>query len=250
MSENLVELIELQAIDSLIIELAGRIGAIPRKIETFRIPMQEAHAAFEKFKASSETFTKKKKDRERELDDIQDKITKLKSRSSDIKTNKEYDAHLREIEGFEKRIIAVEDEILEIMESLESFDDDVAKEEVTVKVTETEFNTQEKVIQAEQAALAKELAEMKAKRASYVAGLEESIYSRYMILLKKLGGLAVVEVKNQICLGCHRNIPPQLFSDIKKNDKIYQCFHCNRFLYVKPPEAQPETSPSEGTTEA
>ncbi|MBI4838497.1 MAG: hypothetical protein HY806_05025 [Nitrospirae bacterium] len=32
-------------------------------------------------------------------------------------------------------------------------------------------------------------------------------------------------------MGCHTNIPPQLFNDIKDNDDILTCCYCHRMLY-------------------
>ena len=63
--------------------------------------------------------------------------------------------------------------------------------------------------------------------------LDPKTYDRYMKLLRKLGGLAVVEVENEICLGCNTNIPPQLYNDIIKGEDVYTCFFCNRLLYYK-----------------
>jgi predicted nucleic acid-binding Zn-ribbon protein len=55
----------------------------------------------------------------------------------------------------------------------------------------------------------------------------------------RLGGLAVVQAKNEICLGCNTNIPPQLYNDIKETGKTYTCYFCKRFLYYQ------ETSPAD-----
>jgi len=65
---------------------------------------------------------------------------------------------------------------------------------------------------------------------------------------ERLGGLAVVQVENEICLGCNTNIPPQLYNDIKETSKTYTCYYCKRFLYYQEPPAADEnpqaTTPS------
>ena len=48
------------------------------------------------------------------------KVEKLKARTSEIKTNKEYPALLKEIETAEKENKAIEDEILVLMEKIDA----------------------------------------------------------------------------------------------------------------------------------
>ena len=61
-------------------------------------------------------------------------------------------------------------------------------------------------------------------------------YLGYVELMKSLNALAVTEVRDEVCQGCHMNIPPQLFVEIKKKDKLIQCPQCRRILYYKSTE--------------
>ncbi|TNF52521.1 hypothetical protein EP227_07200, partial [bacterium] len=61
--------------------------------------------------------------------------------------------------------------------------------------------------------------------------LDKELYQQYMTIMKSTGGVAVVQTQNEVCLGCHTNIPPQLYNDIRNTSDIYTCYHCNRFLY-------------------
>jgi len=249
LKEQLRLLVELQEIDSSILSIDEKIESYPARLDHFRIPLNRARQAFQDFKAKSESLDKKKKAKDQELDEIQDKINKLKGRSGDIKTNKEYEAHLKEIESFEKKKYRIEDEILAIMEDYEIFAKEVEKEEVKVRETEAEFKKQEKVLGEEKDQLQAELEKMKARRKDFSSRLDKEIYDQYRKLLQRMGGLAVVQTVNEMCLGCNTNIPPQLYNDIKSTEDIYTCFYCKRFLYFKeppPPEEKTEdtTKPS------
>jgi predicted nucleic acid-binding Zn-ribbon protein len=243
LNEQLKFLIELQELDSVIISVSEKIDLLPRKLDKFKTPLQEAKVIFQKAKSKQDSLTKKKKDSEQKLDEIQDKIEKLKARSSDIKTNKEYEAHLREIQTFEKNISKIEDEILAVMEELDTYESDLKEEELKLKSAEEEFEQQEKIIGEEQKKLDVELEAKKAMRDEYASKIDKSHYTHYMNLLNRFGDKAVAETKNEICLGCNTNIPPQLFNDIKKNDDIYHCFYCKRYLYYK------ENLPSENAAQ-
>jgi len=240
--EQLKFLIELQDIDSSILSKAERIDEVPRKLNQYKAPLKEANEAFQKSKLKYDALNKKKKDKDLKLDEIQDKINKLRNRSADIKTNKEYEAHKKEIEGFEAAIYQVEDEILTIMEELDAFESVLKEAEMKVKKAEDDLAEQEKLLGEEQSKLQAELDQHKGKRDEFASRIDSEYYNQYIVLLKRLGDKAVVETKNEICLGCHTNIPPQLFNDIRKSEKIYNCFYCKRFLYYITPAPTDEKS--------
>ncbi len=233
MNEQLKFLIELQELDSFVLSKAERIDLIPLKLDKYKSPFQEAQELFQKARSKQDILNKKKKDKDLQLDEMQDKIDKLKSRSSDIKTNKEYEAHLKEIQGFEKNMTAIEDELLGIMEELENYEKGLKEEEMKVKAAEDDFKQQEQVLMEEQKKLQAELDLEKTKKDEYISRIDEELYTQYMNLMEKYGDKAVVETRNEICLGCNTNIPPQLYNDIKKNVDIYRCFYCTRILYYK-----------------
>ena len=232
MNEQLRRLVELQEIDSVILSLADKIELLPGKLDQFKTPLEEATASFQKFKSKYEELNKRKKNKDLELEEIQDKINKLRSRSAEIKTNKEYEAHLKEIQGFEKNRSKIEDEILTLMEDIDNFTKNLQEEELEIRKAEDDFQEREKLLEEEKKKLHAEIELQKAKRKDFIAGIDEAIYGQYMTLLNR-SGLAVVLAKDEVCLGCNYNIPPQLYNDIKRNDGIFTCFYCKRFLYYK-----------------
>ncbi len=233
MNEQLRVLVGLQEIDSSILSIAERIESLPDRLEKWKAPLKEANASALTFKTKYEKLNRDKKEKELELEEIQEKINKLKSRSSGIKTNKEYEAHLKEIKGVEGNRYHIEDEILSLMEGIEGLTKDLQEEEARVKKAEEDFKQQEKTLEEEKKRLHSEMETYKTKRKDFVAQIDGEIYEQYMNLLKKMGGLAVVQTEKEVCLGCNTNIPPQLYNDIKKNENIFICYFCNRFLYYK-----------------
>jgi len=240
LNDQLKLMIELQVLDTAIVSIADNMASLPSKLAQFEDPLKEALTLYESIKKKAETLNKKKHDKDLELDELQDKIDKLKTRSSDIKTNKEYEAHRKEIEVFENNIHKIEDEILALMEATEAFADEMKKEEEIVNKAEDEFKKQEALIEEEKKKLNAEIEMSKAKRDEFATRIDKNIYDQYMQKFERLGGLAVVQVENEICLGCNTNIPPQLFNDIKETSKTYTCYYCKRFLYYQEPPAAAE----------
>jgi len=244
--EQLKLLIELQKLDSSILSMAERIEDVPRQINQYKAPLKEKNEAYQKSKTKLDALLKKKKDKDLKVDEVQDKITKLRARSGDIKTNKEFEAHKKEISNFEKSIYQLEDDILAAMEDIEANEKTLKENEAAVKKAEDDLKQIEERLSEEQGKLQAELEVNKAKRNEFASKISKDYLNQYMVALKRLGDAAVVETKNEICLGCNTNIPPQLYNDIRKSDRIYTCFYCKRFLYFvepAPADENPQESP-------
>ncbi|MEW6586632.1 MAG: C4-type zinc ribbon domain-containing protein [Nitrospirota bacterium] len=247
MNEQLKNLIELQEIDREIIDMNRLIGSIPAKFEEAQIPLKESQQSFQAVRQKLDSLEKKKRDRERQLDDVGEKIGRLKARTSEIKTNKEYQALLSEIEAVEKERYAAEDEILVIMEEMENASRLAEAEEVRLKVEQEKIDAVKKNFEAEKAAYEQDLARMKAVRSEAARSIDEELYVEYIELIETHMGQAVTEARGEICQGCNMNIPPQLFVELKKNEEIIHCPQCRRILYYKnndqPAEKNKDTEP-------
>ncbi|MBI5187817.1 MAG: hypothetical protein HZA07_01915 [Nitrospirae bacterium] len=234
MNDQLRRLIELQQIDSKILNKKCMMDEIPSKISEAEVPLKITQADLDKMKQSHESLEKKRRDKERQLEDINEKIKKLKARTAEIKTNKEYQAHLREIESAEKERYAIEDEILVAMEALDVSSNEVKAAEAKVISEKEKVDILKRKLDEETSEAKKELTMLKEKRAWIVDALDRDMYSQYMILFESGNGLAVTEARGEICQGCNMNIPPQLFVEIKKNEEIIYCPQCYRILYYSP----------------
>jgi predicted nucleic acid-binding Zn-ribbon protein len=232
-------LVTLQEIDTRIIEKRLFIDKVPMRIYEVDEPLKQAKAELEKMKQKTETLLKKKRDKEQLLDGTNEKIGKMKGRVSEIKTNKEYQAHLKEIEASEKEITAIEDEILTVMEELEAALRQQKEKEEKVNGEVEKMNAFKKELDREVEEYEKELASLKEERAKLVGSIEPDVYGRYMMLLKTGGGVAVTPAKNELCTGCNMNIPPQLYVEIRKSDEVIQCPQCLRILYYSDDQANP-----------
>jgi predicted nucleic acid-binding Zn-ribbon protein len=224
-------LIELQKIDKEILSLQKKIDDTPFKVKTVEQPLLDARAGYNSEKKAYDDFLKKRKNKEMQLDEITDKINKLKARTSDIKTNKESQAHLKEIEAIESDKRGIEDELLVLMEQA----DDMAKKmkavENLVKDEEKKIEEFRKTLERETRDLESALTELRKKRSQIVAAMDKGIYQEYMRRLESGQGMAVAEVRDEVCMGCHMNIPPQLYVEVRKGENILHCPQCGRYLY-------------------
>ena len=237
MTEDLKLLVEIQAIDAAILEKTDIIETIPEKVSSVEHPLREAQSAYDRVKQAFDALMKKKRQKEQLLDEISERIKRLKARIPEIKTNKEYQAHLKEIESVEKEQRTVEDEVLAAMESLDAAQKELKELEARVRSESGKIDSFKEKLQEDAARITKEVDELRRRREVSVKTADRVMYDLYMKLLDSKRGLAVVEARDEVCQGCNMNIPPQLFVEIKKNERIVQCPQCSRILYWKAEKA-------------
>jgi predicted nucleic acid-binding Zn-ribbon protein len=233
LNEQLERLIKLQQIDLKLGAVNHIIEEFPSRMAAAELPLKESQVLLSSGKQKLESFEKKRREKERELEDIDDKIKKLKSRTVEIKTNKEYQALLKEVESFEKQRSEREDEILVVMEESDTASKQIKTEEAKFKTKKDKVEAFKKKLEDEKSEVEKELLTVKKERAGIAQTVDKEIYEMYMSLMEACNGLAITEAREEICQGCNMNIPPQLFVEIKKNEEIISCPQCRRILYFK-----------------
>jgi predicted nucleic acid-binding Zn-ribbon protein len=239
-NEQLRLLIDLQKLDSIMLSTRLLIDAIPDRISSHEGYLKNAETAYETAKQQLASLEKKKKDKEHEIEEIREKTQKLKQRTSEIKTNKEYQAHLKEIEKTEKGLKSAEDEMLSIMDSLEGASKVIEIEKVRVAEERAKIESMKKELEKEVLRCGEELKRLKEDRKKLIDKIDTGIYNEYMAIMKSRRGLAVVEAKDEACQGCNMHIPPQMFVEIKTSDEIIHCPQCRRILYYLKPEQHQE----------
>jgi predicted nucleic acid-binding Zn-ribbon protein len=233
MEERLSLLIQLQEIDTKIRSLAERKNQLPEILASLERRRAASKEELDKTKEALQTAQKSRRDRDKDLEVGVQKVEKLKARTSEIKTNKEYQALLKEIEAAEQENKAIEDEILVLMEQI-----DVAAASITA--AEKKAHDDEETIVAEQkeheaafVKLEEELKESERQRQETAARIDPMVLAQYQKLLASKAGIAIAEARGESCSGCYMSIPPQVFVNVKKNSSIITCPHCGRILYYK-----------------
>lgn len=183
------------------------------------------------------SFAEKEKlrlEKDRLLQDEGKKAMDKRMRMNRIKNVKELQALQREIEQIRQSNGDLEEEIIRIMEDMEGVKGEIkAKEEDLAKLQEEWKNKQEEM-QMQISGIDQAVTEAATRRQSIAAQITGDLISRYELIFSRRGGMAVVEVASGICQGCYMNIPPQLWNEIIKSEKVNLCPSCQRILYYKP----------------
>lgn len=149
----------------------------------------------------------------------------------EVKTNKEYSAILSEIQDVEKKISNIEDEILMIMELVEEKTEENKGNLERLKLEEKRFQIERKEKEEEIERLQQLLDIEYKKRKEIEELIDKKVLREYFKIKEIRNGVAVINVNDYVCQGCHMSMPPQTFNDIKNNNRIIHCSHCSRILY-------------------
>ncbi len=237
--EDLRLLVELQGIDARLYELRKDKERLPKLISYAGETLQQIKAEMDAARAELEQVNKEKRAADAELQTENEHLNKLKLRTTEIKTNKEYFAHLKEIEECQKKIAKIEETELELMEKVEKAEAAASGKKGLADEEEKKFNERKTEIEGRFVAGDREMEELSGKRLEIFPKITETHAQYYSTILAKYPESAVVEAANTSCTGCRMMIPPQMFNNVRKGESIIKCNNCRRILYYREPVAEP-----------
>jgi predicted nucleic acid-binding Zn-ribbon protein len=241
MDEQLSLLIQLQEIDGKVRSLAEQKKRLPEFLADLERRRGANKAELDNVKEGLQTAQKNKRDRDQDLEAGVQKVAKLKARTPEIKNNKEYQALLKEIETAEKENKAIEDDILVLMEKIDTAAAGITAAEQRAREEEAALQAEQKEREADFAKVEEELKDVEGARQELVHHIQPAVLSHYEKLLNSKAGVAIAEARAESCSGCYMSIPPQVFVNVKKNESIITCPHCARILYYKEAIVQKNT---------
>ena len=240
MNEQLAILIQLQDLDGRLDAIVEKRRQFPHAVEAAGKPVEEAQTALAETQEELDALNRDRRAKEQDLKEREERIDKLKGRSADLKTNKEYQTHLFEIELAQQEKGTVEERLLELMDRAEALQKTVREHEAQIAARRHEYEAERARLQIEQNAMEAEAERLTSESKALADQLPSANRQSYEHLKATRKGLAVAALKNGTCQGCRLSLQPQLVADIRKNEKILTCTYCQRILFYPPPglEAQ------------
>ena len=245
MHPDLKTVIELQQLDTRIVELSAQIDAFPAQIQTLETQLHEFIHAHEERKLRLARNQKERKDLEAEIQAVQAIISKQKDQLYEVKTNEQYKAMLKEIEGEEGKIRGLEDQILEKMIEAEQLEKLIRDAASRLETEKARVAREVRDLQALRQTDVEEREKLQARRAEDGAALAADVLDLYERVRKMRRGVALAEVRDGCCIACNVRLRPQLFNEARGNQGIIVCENCGRILYYVPPP-EPESPDAAG----
>jgi hypothetical protein len=236
--EQLRRLEELQAIDLRIRDLARARDAIPAKVGELLEESRRRDQEVAVIEAQVAELERERGMLESQAQEYQQKIQKALAVQAEIKNQKEYEAVVRELDGYKKHRSHFEEEVLRSMELLEQLGRTRTAAREAADQARQAVEGDVAALEAQMADLGKRIAEEEAQRGSLAREMPPALLKRYDQIRGRRLGLAVARVQDGVCGGCNMNLPPQLYNVILRLTSIEQCPSCQRILVYRPAEAQ------------
>jgi predicted nucleic acid-binding Zn-ribbon protein len=240
MTSDLQNLIELQQIDSQIAGLRAEIAALPKHVAAIEAKLAAAKTKVDSTLAAAKADEGARRKHESDIQDQQQKVSKYRDQSLNVKTNQEYKALMEEIKFAEQKIAASEDKILEIMVAADSRKESLKKAEAELKADTAENDREKEEARQRTAVDEAALTELTTRRKALRAGVGEDVLRQYDHVLKVRGSALAPVYENQLCSACSVMLRPQVFQEVMTNEQFMTCDYCRRILYYVPPPPKPQ----------
>lgn len=231
MKDKIKVLIELQSCDNRIQHVLEKQKQGPARIKALADELESVSSGFKEDEDLLESLKKNRRSLEREVEDIENGIAKGNEKLSNIKSNKEYTAALKEIEELKNKKARIEDDLIGQMEEFERITERCKTNQEKLDTLREKYEKDKKEVQQELKKLEKELKSLVAEREAVAADADPQLLGRYSLVRERIGASAISPVVSGVCQSCHMGIPPQMFNELMKCLELTSCPHCNRIIY-------------------
>jgi predicted nucleic acid-binding Zn-ribbon protein len=228
---ELDQLMQLQVIDYDLGELERSKEYLPDMMGNLNREINEARTKYETTKKALEEAKIKQHKLELDVKTKQQELEKYQQQMMSIKTNKEYDALVSQIDKIKGDVDVAETEILNTIDQVKDLEKHIDDYKKQLNDTEENNKKQLSVLQEKMDSIGDKVAAKDKERQVVLGGVPRSILSVYERVRRGKGGDVVVSVKKRACGACYKSLTPKKAQEIKGGGKIFTCDYCGRILY-------------------
>jgi hypothetical protein len=236
LSAQIEILASLQTVDREIKQHHGKkqdlMGELQAKEQEIQIKKRE----IVKLSSALAETEKLRQEKDRVFQDEGKKATDRRMRMNRIKNSKELMALQREIDLIKQGNSEREEELIKLMEETDRASSEIKGKEEELAKLQAEWDQEQEELRSQITGIDQAVSEAATRRQTIAAQIAGDLISRYELIFSRRGGTAVVEVTGGICQGCYMNVPPQLWNEIIRSEKVHLCPSCQRILHYKPAE--------------
>jgi predicted nucleic acid-binding Zn-ribbon protein len=234
---DLEHLIRLQKLGTAAEEARRAISALPERLGAIDAQLTSARAELADAKSRLAENQERRRAIEKDLSVVQTRLSRFKDQLMEVKTNREYQAMLKEIETAQHEVQGFEEKILERMLEADELTAAIKAAEGRLATAERTAAAERQALEAQRVAMETQLDDTARARQDVVAQLPATTLEIFEQVSRTRKGVAVAEARDGHCVVCHVRLRPQVFSEVRRNDRVIQCESCQRILYYVPPAA-------------
>jgi len=230
--DQLVRLVELQKLEielhkntKLLDQVDARVAALDANLKGFIAVIESKEEMVTELQQKYRAW-------ESEVLDSGLKAQKSEEKLRAVKTNKEYQSGLKEIDDLKTKTASIEDSMILCLEQIEAVEGELRDAKSNYEREQQQLTREKEEILLEAGQTRKALEQLQRQRdavGSQITGELLSIFKR--VKSQQPDGRAIVRVQGAVCQGCHMNIPPQMYNELQREDSLKMCPSCERIIY-------------------
>jgi uncharacterized protein len=230
--EHISMLVDLQDLELDIHKIQQELSQVERRTAGLDAQLNEFIAAVERGKAQVQELTKRIRSLESDLQVNQGRVLKSQEKLRAVKTNKEYQSGLKEIDDLNAIGSKIEDEILVSMEQMDAANASTMEQQARLDAQAGLLRSEKESVLQDARQSRIRLEQMTAQASALAERVPAGVLALYRrVKAQKANGVAICAVDAAVCRGCNVNIPPQMYNELQRVDRLKNCPNCDRIIY-------------------
>lgn len=234
--QSLLNLLELQKVDSTIDRLEARRRNLPEQasLDTLEERLSSLEKSVGEQQSVVDEIASRQKKLDGELESLELKIEGENARlySGGVNNPRELADLQKEIDSLKRRKSGVEETDLEVM---------VEREAADAELTRLQEELEELKKTIEEATRGRDLASKdidvhltggRSERDTWIPKIDSELLELYDDLRASKGGVGAAAMVDGVCQGCHMALPRQEYERVRKAEGLVRCDECRRILVV------------------
>jgi predicted nucleic acid-binding Zn-ribbon protein len=217
---------EIGRIEQDLAGIDGRIASLDTEVTAYENQVANYQEALD-------ALRKQYRSDENEIKQIDAQIDKSKEKLRAVKTNKEYQSMLKEIDELKHKSSTTEDQMLGALEHIEKAESELAAQKAELADVKRESDVKREEIRKIADGQRETLERLQQEREKIWQAVAPKIQTLYLKVKRQGQGIGVAGVLDAVCQVCRMNIPPQQYNELLRLDMVRMCPNCQRIIYPK-----------------
>ena len=229
--EQVVILVKLQKIETEVCGLKSTLSNVAKKYEMLDAELVEFKQSIDNERSLLDDLKKQYRLYESDVQMNLEQIKKSEANLRSIKTNKEYQLLLKQIDEFKVKNAQTEDNMLEFLDRMDKAESNIAAGKNEYSMLEDRIMSDKEIVKQQSEHGNKKLVQLEMDFNDVAGSITQELLKKYEMVKTQKGGLAIVPVNDAVCGGCNMNVTPQMYNELQRCDSLMFCPNCQRMIY-------------------
>ena len=231
MKEQIDILVKLQKIEIESDDIKSKLSNVSKKLDSFDAKLKEFEQSIIDEESLLNDLSKKYRSYDSDAQTSLALIKKSQEKLRAVKTNREYQSLLKEMEELKAKNYRAEDEMLLCLDRIDETEKNISVKKDEYSRVKERVNSDKETITQEVEIGKERLAKLEVEWNEVSSKVKPELLERYMMVNRQVKGIAIASVKKSVCSGCNMNLPTQMYNELQCCDSLKFCPNCQRIIY-------------------